>query len=492
MNRPIRVMAIGCLALFLALLLNVNYVQFIAADDLNARSGNRRVIDEEFNRKRGPILVQGRSIAQSVRSNDRYDFQRVYSQPLLYANLTGYYYLLGRAGIENSHNSVLAGSDSSLFVNRLADMVGSRQPEGGQVSLTVDPEVQQAAYQGLTALPGDSSGAAVALDPKTGAVLAMTSVPLYNPNELASHNIESVLDAYERLDEDPDKPLLDRSRLDIFPPGSTFKLVTAAAALSDDGLGLSPDSMVRAGATLDFPGVDYELPNQGGSDCGGEQITFTAALEVSCNTAFGRLAQQLGADAIVEQAEKFGFGDDSYLDELSMVPSQVVDPGAGELDGPETARTGIGQENVATTPLQMALVVAGIANQGTVMKPYLVEEIRSASLDVLDEADPTELSEAMTPEDSDELTTMMESVVTNGTASAAAIDGVDVAAKTGTAQTTEESKPYAWFVSFAPADDPQIAVAVFVQDASGVARGDVAGGLLAGPIAKSMMEAALD
>ena len=492
MNRPIRVMAMGCLALFLALLINVNYVQFIAADDLNAKSGNRRVLDEEFNRKRGPILVAGESIAASMRSNDRYDFQRSYSSPLLYANLTGYYYLLGRAGLENSQNAVLAGSDPSLFADRLADMVGSRQPTGGQVSLSVDPDVQKAAFQGLVDLPGDSSGAAVALDPATGGVLAMTSVPSYDPNELASHNVQDVLNTYEQLDEDPDKPLLDRSRLDIFPPGSTFKLVTAAAALSDDGLGLSPDSTVRAGATLDFPGITYQLVNDGGIDCGGEQITFTDALEVSCNTAFGRLAVQLGSDAIVEQAEKFGFGDDSYLDELSMVPSQVVDTGEGELDAPQTARTGIGQENVAATPLQMALVVAGIANQGTVMKPYLVDEVLSPGLDVLDEAEPTELSEAMTAEDSDELTTMMESVVTNGTASAAAIDGVDVAAKTGTAQTTEDNKPYAWFVSFAPADDPQIAVAVFVQDATGVARGDVAGGALAGPIAKAMMEAALD
>ena len=492
MNRPIRVMAMGCLALFLALLINVNYVQFIAADNLNAKSGNRRVLDEEFNRKRGPILVAGESIAASMRSNDRYDFQRSYSSPLLYANLTGYYYLLGRAGLENSQNAVLAGSDPSLFADRLADMVGSRQPTGGQVSLSVDPDVQKAAFQGLVDLPGDSSGAAVALDPATGGVLAMTSVPSYDPNELASHNVQDVLNTYEQLDEDPDKPLLDRSRLDIFPPGSTFKLVTAAAALSDDGLGLSPDSTVRAGATLDFPGITYQLVNDGGIDCGGEQITFTDALEVSCNTAFGRLAVQLGSDAIVEQAEKFGFGDDSYLDELSMVPSQVVDTGGGELDAPQTARTGIGQENVAATPLQMALVVAGIANQGTVMKPYLVDEVLSPGLDVLDEAEPTELSEAMTAEDSDELTKMMESVVTNGTASAAAIDGVDVAAKTGTAQTTEDNKPYAWFVSFAPADDPQIAVAVFVQDATGVARGDVAGGALAGPIAKAMMEAALD
>ena len=491
MNRPIRVLAIGCLALFLALLLNITYVQFIAADELNARAGNLRVIEAEFSRKRGPILVSRDSIAQSVRSNDRYDFQRVYSQPELYANLTGYYYLYGRTGIENSQNSVLAGSDPSLFVDRLAGMLGSRTPEGAQVSLTVDPQVQRAAYEGLTSLPGDSSGAAVALDPETGAILAMTSVPSYDPNALAEHDTSKVAKAYDQLSEDPDKPLLDRSRLDIFPPGSTFKLVTAAAALSDEGLGLSPDSTVRAGATLDFPGISYQLVNDGGSDCGGEEITFTTALEVSCNTAFGRLAGELGADALVEQAEAFGFGDASYLDELSMVPSQVVGADRGSLDAPQTALTGIGQLDVATTPLQMAMVVAGIANQGTVMKPYLVEEVRSPDLTPIEEAEPDELSEATTPEVADELTTMMQAVVTDGTASAAAIPGVAVAAKTGTAQTEEENKPYAWFVSFAPADDPQIAVAVFVQDASGVARDDVAGGALAGPIAKSMMEAAL-
>jgi len=490
-NRPIRVMAIGCLLLFVALMLNVNYVQFIAADSLNDRSGNSRVLDAEFSRERGPILVAGKPVAQSVPSNDRYDYRREYPSAYQYANLTGYYYLFGRTGIENSQNSILSGSDPKLFVNRVADMVSSQQPEGGQVSLTIDPAVQRAAFQGLIALPGDSAGAAVAIDPESGAILAMTSVPSYNPNELASHDSGDVSDAYDRLSKDPAKPLLDRSRLDIFPPGSTFKLVTAAAALSDETLGLSPDSRVRAGYTLDFPGITYQLVNSSGSNCGGDTITLTTALVVSCNTAFGRIAMKVGEEALVAQAEKFGFGDSSYLDDLSMAASQVVADGAGDLDAPQTARTGIGQENVAATPLQMAMVVAGIANQGTVMKPYLVDETRSPDLEVLERADPQELSEAVTPAVAAELTAMMEAVVTDGTASVAAIPDVRVAGKTGTAQTEDERKPYAWFVSFAPADDPQIAVAVFIQDASGVARSDIAGGKLAGPIAKSMMEAAL-
>jgi peptidoglycan glycosyltransferase len=322
----------------------------------------------------------------------------------------------------------------------------------------------------------------------------MTSVPSYDPNELSGHDTGEISDAYDRLSQDPAKPLLDRSRLDIFPPGSTFKLVTAAAALSDETLALSPDSRVRAGSTVDFPGISYQLVNSGGTNCGGGSITLTTALVVSCNTAFGRLAMQVGEDALVAQAEKFGFGDSSYLDDLSMAASQVVadDAGdAGDLDAPQMARTGIGQETVAATPLQMAMVVAGIANQGTVMKPYLVDEIRSPDLEVLDRADPQEFSEAVTPEVAAELTAMMEAVVADGTASVAAIPGVDVAGKTGTAQTEDDRKPYAWFVSFAPTDDPQIAVAVFIQDASGVARSDIAGGKLAGPIAKSMMEAAL-
>ncbi len=490
MNRPIRVLAIGCLLLFVALMVNVNYVQFLSADALNDRSGNSRVLQEEFSRERGPILVSGKPVAESVPSDDRYDYRRTYPSPLPFANLTGWYYLFGRSGIENSQNSILSGSDPKLFVNRLVDLVSDKQPEGGQVNLSIDPRVQRAAYQGLTALPGDSVGAAVAIEPATGAILAMVSVPSYDPNRLADHDVRDVRAAYARLSDDPDQPLLDRSRLEIFPPGSTFKLVTAAAALSDPELSLSPDSEVRAGALLEFPASSYSLPNESGSDCGGETITLTQALAVSCNTAFGRLAVQLGDAALVNQAEKFGFGDSSYLEELSMAPSQVV-VGGRDLDAPETARTGIGQESVAATPLQMAMVAAGIANGGTVMKPYVVAEIRSPDLEVLERADPQELSQAVTPEVAAELTSMMQAVVTEGTASGNAIPGVDLAAKTGTAQTDADAKPFAWFVSFAPADDPEIAVAVFVQDASGVARGDVAGGALAGPIATAMTEAAL-
>lgn len=489
MNRPIRVMAIGCLLMFLALMINANYVQFISADELNSHNDNRRVLNDEFSRERGPILVADEPVVSSVASDDEYEYQRTYSQPELYAHLTGYYsYIYGARDVEQQENSVLSGSDPRLFVNRVIDLVGSEQPKGGSVSLTVDPRVQRAAYDGLTNLAGDSTGAAVAIDPRTGAILAMVSVPSYDPNRLASHDFDEVKRAWKALDDNPRNPLRDRSREEIYPPGSTFKLVTAAAALSN---GYHPDTMVDGSAALSFKGITYELRNENGGSCGAERITLTQALAVSCNVSFGSVGRDLGESTLREQAEAFGFGDSDVIQDLPAATSQFTSPDGDPLDEPQTALTAIGQFDVAASPLQMAMVAAGIANNGTVMKPYVVAETRAPDLDVLEPTSPERLHEAVSPDVAADLTQMMEAVVTDGTAGSAAIPGVPVAAKTGTAQSASNRKPYAWFVSFAPADDPQVAVAVFVQDATGVARDDVSGGGLAGPIAKAMMEAVI-
>ncbi len=489
MNRPIRVMAIGCMLMFVALLVNVNYVQFIHADALNSHPGNRRVLNDEFSRDRGPILVGGQPIAESVKSNDEFTYQRTYAHGRRYANITGYYsYLYGSSGIEQAENDVLSGSDPRLFVNRVIDLVGNQQPNGGSVTLTINPRVQRAAYDGLKRLPGASSGAAVALDPATGAVLAMVSLPSYNPNSLASHRFGAVKKAWRQLSKDRRNPLLDRSRNEIFPPGSTFKLVTAAAALSN---GFRPDTLVNGGSTLTFKDSGYQLHNESGGSCGAPKITLTQALDVSCNVAFGDVGRTLGEGVLRRQAEAFGFGDSNLIGDLPTATSQFTPPGTSPLDESQTALSAIGQFDVAASPLQMAMVAAGIANAGTVMKPYLVSQLRSPDQQVLQQTTPERLHEAVSPEVAGQLTTMMQSVVTNGTAGSAAIPGVPVAAKTGTAQSSAKRKPYAWFVSFAPAKNPQIAVAVFVQDATGVARTDVSGGGLAGPIAKAMMEAQL-
>lgn len=487
MNKPIRTMAVVVMALFLALLVNSTYLQYIRADELNSRNDNKRVRDAEFSRERGAILVDGTSVAESVPVDDKFEFQRQYPQPLKYGHLTGYYsYTYGRNAVELTQNDILSGSDSRLFVNRVVDMFGNTDPKGGDVTLTIDPAAQTAAFDGLRELGGpDVKGSVVALDPSTGAILAMVSSPQYDPNELSSHRLSEISDAWERLNEDPDRPMLNRGIQEVFPPGSTFKLVTAAAALESGQY--TPESMVPGGATLDLPQTDNVLPNDSGGSCGGERVTLTQALEVSCNVAFGFLGMEIGDDALREQAEKFGFGD-RYLDDLN---GQVESRFPSDPDEPQTAYSAIGQFDVAATPLQMAMVTAGIANGGTVMKPYLVDEVRSPDLDVLDKANPEPYRNAVSSSVARDLTQMMISVVDNGTGATAQIPNIKVAGKTGTAQTSDSRNPYAWFVSFAPADNPKVAVAVLVEDA-GVERDAISGSGLAAPIAKRVMEAVIN
>lgn len=488
MNRPIRNIAIACLVLFAALLLNINYVQFVEADSLNEKNGNRRVIDEEFSRDRGAILVDGEPVAESVKSKDKYKYQRRYPSASLYAPLTGSFsYIYGPSALENSQNRVLSGSDNRLFVNRVVDLVSNKQPKGGSVELTIDPLAQKAAAEGLERLGKNTKGAVVALDPQSGAVLAMVSQPSYNPNRLASHDFTAVQKAYEAYSADKDQPMLNRTTQQTLPPGSTFKLVTAAAAL-ENGVVDNIDDQIKAGARLTFPGTSYTLPNEGGGNCGGDRITFERALNVSCNVAFGALAGKIGQEKLAAQAAKFGFGTDP-IEGLAANASRFT-AGAGQLERTSLAQSGIGQFEVASTPLQMAMVAAGIANDGDVMRPYVVKTVRTPNLRVLEQAKPERLSQAVSSSNSAKLRDMMISTVEVGTATSAQIAGIDVGAKTGTAQSTPDRPPYAWFVSFAPADDPQVAVAVLVES-SDTARDEIAGGRLAGPIARSVMEQVL-
>jgi len=487
MNRPIRVMAIGCLVLFMALLVNINVIQFVNADSLNAKNGNKRVINEEFSRERGAILVGGDPIAESVPSNDSYKFQRRYNDATLYAPITGYYsYVFGRGGLENSQNPVLSGSDNRLFVNRVVDLLSNKKPKGGSVELTLNSLAQKTAASGLNSLGKDAKGAVVALDPRTGAILAMANQPSYNPNRLANHDFTKVQESWNDLTTDENRPMLNRSTQQVLPPGSTFKLVTAAAAL--ENLDINPGTRIKAGTTLTFPGINYTLGNHDGSNCGGNEITFERALNVSCNVSFGALAGRVGQDKLNEQATKFGFGTDP-LSGLAMNPSRFT-VGDEKMEAPQLAQSGIGQYEVATTPLQMAMVAGGVANGGDVMKPYIVKTVRSPNLKVLEEANPSRLSQAMSASNASKLSQMMVSTVDRGTAISARIPGVDVGGKTGTAQSTPDRPPYAWFVSFAPAKNPKVAVAVVVESSS-TGRDEIAGGRLAGPIARAVMEAIL-
>lgn len=486
MNKPIRTMSVFCAVLLGSLLLNATYLQYFRAGELNERADNRRVTDAEFSRQRGAILVGGDPVARSVPSDDRFAYQRAYPQPFKYAQLTGFFsYIYGRSGIEQSENNVLSGSDSRLFVNRVVDLVKNAQPEGGSVTLTIDPAAQTAAYDGIRALGENVKASVVAIEPSTGKILAMVSSPTYDPRRLASHDLASTTRAWEELNSDPDRPLVNRAIQERLPPGSTFKLVTAAAALAD---GYDADTLVDGSASLELPQSSTELPNLSGGNCGANEITLTRALEVSCNVSFGSIALDLGAEALQEQARLFGF-DRRYLDDLGgQVESVFPDP-----DPPQTALAGIGQWEVAATPLQMAMVTAAIANYGRVMRPYVVDEERAPDLTVLDKTEARALTgeRAMDASDAQQLIDMMVSVVDRGTAGAARIPGVRVGGKTGTAQSTPSRPPYAWFVSFAPADDARVAVAVLVEDA-GVARDAISGGGLAAPIAKRVMEAVLN
>ncbi len=392
--------------------------------------------------------------------------------------------------MEATQNSILSGSDSTLFVNRVIDLVDNQSPKGGSVTLTVDPDAQQAAYDGLKALGDNVQGAVVAIEPRTGKILAMVSSPSFDPNRLATHDFDEVGRAKQRLERNELSPLNNRAIEEVLPPGSTFKLVTAAAAL--EGGTYEPDSSVSGAARLDLPLTDTDLVNESGGSCGGEQITFTQALQVSCNVSFGEVGMKIGADRIRETAEKFGFGKRAFTDLDDALTRQALSRFPDDPDKPQTALSAIGQFDVAATPLQMAMVTAGIANDGVVMRPYLVDEIKSPKLETLEKTDPERMPDqpAMSSSAARDLRQMMVAVVDGGTARPAQIPGVDVAGKTGTAQSAPDRPPYAWFVSFAPAETSAVAVAVLVQDA-GVARDQISGSGLGAPIAKAVMEAVI-
>ena len=485
MNKPIRVVSVFCLVLFLALLVNSTYLMYVRADSLSDDPRNRRIITAAFSRERGAILVGKEAIARSVPSDDKYKYQRTYSQPFKYAPITGYFSWYGQTGVEASQNAVLAGDDSRLFVTRLVDMLSNSDPQGGNVQLTTDPAAQDAAWDGLEALPGDAQGAVVALEPSTGRVLAMASTPTFDPNTFASHDFEAVADHSKELNADPSQPLINRAISTTLPPGSTFKLVTAAAAIESGNY--DADSQVPGGFRFKLPQSTTSVGNYDGGNCGGRRITLTEALQVSCNVTFLSLANELGNDAMADQAEAFGFNDTSLED----LGGQAESLYPRDMDQPQTALSGIGQASVTATPLQMAMVAAAIANDGDVMRPYVVDEVRAANLAVLDRTDPQTISEAISDTTAEELTTMMVATVDSGTATPAQIPGIEVAGKTGTAQSTADRPPYAWFVSFAPADDPQVAVAVLVES-SDTSRSEIGGGRLGGPIAKAVMEAVIN
>jgi peptidoglycan glycosyltransferase len=479
MNHALRMVAAAALVMFVALLVNSNVLQVGEASSLRANPHDVRVLYSEYSHQRGPILVGGREIAKSVPTNDSLKYLRTYPGADVYAPVTGFYSLaLSDSALEQAEDPILAGTDDRLFLNRISDEITGRTPKGGSVITTLNAKVQQAAYDGLKA--SGHPGAAVAIDPSTGAILAMVSYPSYDPSVLSTHNSRADTQAYHRLLRDPDDPLLNRAINQTYPPGSTFKVVTTAAALSSGKY--TPTTLVPAPNALTLPQTSHQLTNFAGETCGpGGQITLTLALTVSCNTAYGGIGLKLGAAALSRQAKLFGFG------QALQVPLQTsASHFSDDASGPNVAFAAIGQYDDSVSPLQMAMVASGIANDGVVMKPYLVAQTRAPNASVLTTAHPKELDRAVSGKVAGELTTMMEQVVAapDGTGRAAAISGVQVAAKTGTAQNATGQQSHAWFISFAPAANPKIAVAVIVEHGG-------QGGVAAAPIARSMMCAVL-
>lgn len=481
MNAPLRRVALVSFLLFALLLGSSTWTQALHADALRKDPRNSRTLIAQLGKERGNIIVDGTAVATSTPANDRYKYLREYPQGQLYAHTTGVFTISsGATGLEQTEGALLSGTDDQQFVRRMVDMVTGEEPQGASVTTTLNADVQRAATEAL----GGQRGAAVALNPKTGEILAMVSLPSYNPNPLASHDVRAAQAARRQLLNNANQPLVNRAIAGaLYPPGSTFKVITSAAALESGQFTAS--SQLPGPATLDLPETSVNLPNHNPRPCGANnRVSMTDALRTSCNTAYGWLGMQLGGEALRSQAEAFGFG--SSL----RVPLRVTPSTMGEnLNRPQTAQSAIGQFEDRVTPLQMAMVAAGVANDGAVMQPYLVKQVQADNLSVISTGRPQKFSQAVSSDTANALKDMMVGVVENGTGRAAQISGVQVAGKTGTAQTGNDRAAHAWFISFAPADDPQVAVAVIVEN-GGNSGGD--GGSVAAPVARQIMRAAID
>ena len=473
MNRAISKVFIISAVLFVALVVNLTWIMVVRAQWFQDRPENKRSIAKEMKIKRGDLIgFDGSVIAGTDRRSGYY--YRDYPQGTLAPQLLGYDTVrYGRSGIEAELNDDLTGQSTDLGVKSWIDRLLGRRPTGANVKLTIVPSVQKVAQQALQG----QKGAIVALSPKTGALIASASAPTYDPANLESQ--------WDRLSTDPSSPLLNRPTQGLYVPGSAFKVVTATAGL-DTGK-VTPDTeFVDTGTYVVFGG---KVTNYGGAVYGPNDFTF--ALTASINTTFAKVGNQLGRKRLIAGMQKYGFYEAPPLPlpEGEVLPSGrygkngLLSPGAF-MDPLDVAWAAVGQERLLATPLQMALVAGGVANGGRVMKPYYTQEVVSAAGDVVRRAQPEQWHIAMKPQTAAELSTMMQNVVNAGTGTAAALEGIQVAGKTGTAERGDGTN-LAWFIAFAPADDPQIAVAVVIEDSQST------GGEVAAPLAAAVIKSAL-
>ncbi|MEU5043587.1 peptidoglycan D,D-transpeptidase FtsI family protein [Streptomyces griseorubiginosus] len=487
MNKPLRRIAIFCGLLVLALLIRDNWLQYVKADSLREDPDNRRVLIARYATPRGDIIVDGKSITgHAETTSGDFKFKRTYKDGAMWAPVTGFVsQSYGATQLESIEDGILTGNDDRLFFRNTLDMLTGKPKEGGNVVTTLNAAAQKAAYDGLKKQGG--KGAVAAIEPSTGKILALASYPSYDPSTIAGGS-NADAEAWKKIDKknNPDDPALNRALREVYPPGSTFKVVTAAAAL-ENGLYKSADEQTDSPLPWTMPGTTTQLKNEGNIPC--KNATMRVALQFSCNTVFGKIGSQLGNEKMLEEAKKFGF------DEQQFVPVRSsASVFSDDMNPSETALSSIGQFNTAATPLQMAMVASAVANNGTLMKPYMVDSLQAPNLDTLEKTEPQKMSEPLTAQNAQILQSMMETVVKKGTGTTAQIDGVTVGGKTGTAQHGENNSknPYAWFISYAKVgDSAPVAVAVVVQDDNAV-RENISGSGLAAPIAKSVMEAVID
>jgi peptidoglycan glycosyltransferase len=478
MNRSIRVFGVVVMLLFVALAAQLANLQVVGAKKLDHNPKNTRQIIADFARARGAIQTSdGVVIAQSVPSNDIYKYQRQYPKGLAYAFTTGFFsFRYGASGAEAQYNGYLSGRNLPL-TGGLKQLL-TPGPRTGNVTLTLSDYLQQAA----TFLLGQRVGAVIALDPRDGSVLALVSQPSYDPNELASHNPTIESEAYNSLLKDPLNPMLPRVYRQSYAPGSTFKTVTASAVL-DHNPSLATKQYPSTNA-LTLPQTTNKLHNFGGETCGGQLPTL---FTISCDTGFGQVGLDLGAQSLSAEAQAFGFNQVPPLD-LPGVFKSTFPPASFFTDQlPLLAFSAIGQSDVSATPLQMALIASAIANHGVIMTPHVLKDVHDSQGALVTSFNPKPWLTATSPSTADQVKAFMVSVVQHGTGTAVQLPGLQVAAKTGTAEVTANATN-AWMIAFAPADNPVIAVAVVLPALPGVGN-EVTGGVKAAPIVRGLLSA---
>jgi peptidoglycan glycosyltransferase len=470
-NAPLRRVGVVVLILFGLLFANLNWVQAYKADDYRTNPHNGRVQVSEYERQRGTIAVgkDGKAVAISIETTGNLTFLRTYPLGPQYAHVVGYKPVnLQATNIELAEDDFLSGASDDF--NRLTEMFTGEKKPGGNINLTLLPGAQQTAYNELLDnRVGAKAGAVVALDPKTGAILSLVSTPSFDPNKLASHDFQAAQAAYDKLDKDPNKPLINRALKETFPPGSTFKVIVSAAALE---AGRTPETLIPAGPVYNLPGTaNAQIKNAAPSICPGAQVTLIDALTESCNTGYAQLGVTLGGDAVITAARNFGFGSSYTLAGDGNRAMTSASSETGTMQGPngydpaQVAQSSIGQRDVRMTPLQGALVAASVANGGTQMRPYLIQSLQKADLTTTFTAEPKALRQACPGPVANDLQRMMISVVENGTGTKAQISGFQVGGKTGTAQ-NEITNDHGWFIGFAMKNgEPIAAIAVLLESA---------------------------